>query len=330
MQDNLNQYVQKQLKSTNLFTKVGLKSGGIYGGYIASRQGKKSETEKLYLVKYFCHKINDNICLFFDYEPSFREFLAGGFYSYLLGTQTAAIKLIKSNEESFSITSKFINNVKQLKLFLNDNFDQLNQIKGFEKVFAALSILGEGDFKSDNLLVRSTNNYHQIVKIDHGYTFKLFNKNFDDFVKAHKSRFMQYTYTDFIRYGMNFNIDVLVKNLDEMLTKLDANTVDKLFDDRLNFLFESMSILKSKKSEEYFADIKTCLQSNIKFMRNIVLPNFKIIMRFSNMSQEFKNGLWFLELSDSENKDPILFAKLNSIEIKDTALEDKIDSGRAK
>ena len=112
---------------------------------------------------------------FQGYVQCTNEFLASRLFRLLLGHQTPITKLGKDKVEvknSYFITSKIIDNVEQLKLF---DKSKLNKVQGFEKMIAACFIMGDHDYKDQNLLVQTlSNNSYQMIKVDHGISFKNF------------------------------------------------------------------------------------------------------------------------------------------------------------
>ena len=120
----------------------------------------------------------------------------------------------------------------------------------------------------------------------------------------------------------------MVNELEEMLSKLkDQELVNELFDSRLNLLIETIPLLNFYR--DFLINKKNVLIVNIAFMRDTILPNLKIIAKYSNVSENFENGLWFIELGETKSKDPIVYAinnntKIENIDPIDWAIENNV------
>ena len=299
--------VQKRIKNLSEFNQYADKTSGKLAGNFAGRTGKNNDS-KQYMVKPIIdvkNKASNEIMYNWDPDSGIlqciREFLAGDFYRLLLNDQAPIIKLGKNEkDDSYFITSKIIENVETLKSF---DKNKLDQVKGFEKVMASCSTLWEDDYNEENLLIKTINNdSYEIVKVDHGGTFYnldraigtlngyIESKDSKMFFTRHNRKFNELGYNELIQSGqLKFNINIFIQEIEGMLAKLPTEEVNNLFDAKLNYLLENNP--KAKGLEKELLKYKTGLISNINFMRDTVLPDLKIIAKFSNVSDEFKNGL---------------------------------------
>ncbi len=291
------------------------------------------------------YKYNEIKSVYADRRDGVQELLAAGIYKMLLLGQAPEEGLVigeDGNKDFLYSRSKFLKNAETLSNFsgadtgkLDHTNIKLKEIKRFEKVIAACTMVGEADYHAGNLMVQQQDNMNEnsellLCKIDHGRSFMNFPKDFKSFVNSIKDKFIQYGYQAAIEAGhLTFNIEKFYEALKSMINSWDQNrvenTIDQVIDglEKHDFDFKNFYLNyeswndpgeKIDTVEEGKKRYKSLLAENINTVKQLS-EEIEIITKFTNISEEFKNGLWVKEIAKSNKLDPILFARENNIKI---------------
>ncbi len=321
------------------FQAKGAKTAGITAGYIAT---EKTTGETFILKQFFKDKSDCQTAQDLqNRNDGVQEFIGATIYQFLLYDRAPKEQLVvpdKDNSRSLYVRSKFFKDVKPLSGLLKSkpgtniipNSSKLKNIEGFEKVVAACHILGESDYHAGNMMVTKNGT---VTKIDHGRSFWHFNKDFSSMVESTNRSFKNLGYAKVIQDGvLAFDVEKYSASLNQMLSQLSEEQVDKIIDQRVDELYkagfnpEGLTAKPRFSAEglthEYpinnFDDLrkvyKDITKENLRNMREIA-QQVEIVAKFSNVSPEFKTGGWVKAFAESPEKDPIQYAIKHNIKI---------------
>ena len=316
------------------FTSKSEKEKGVSAGYIAT----ENETDKTFILKKFYKNDVDAITEQEEQDrgDGVREFIGSSLYEALLYDRAPKEQLVVSSEgekaKHLYIRSKFFDNVESLESVLKK--DNPPKIEGFEKLVAACNILGEFDYHNNNILVQKTfdnegREIFQAVKIDHGRSFYDVYTNFESMIDNTSSTFIVCDYGKNIDEGkLTFDVKEYSKALNQMIAQFDDNHINNIVDQKVSELKKAgfnpkdtgivydvnKKLVKVNNFEELALNIKQRIKQNIEGMKDVA-KNVEIISKFSNVTEEFKNGGWLEAFANSKEKDAISFAKTNKIKI---------------
>ncbi|WP_371218755.1 hypothetical protein ACA350_11110 [Orientia tsutsugamushi] len=351
----------KNIAKQEEFSPKGPKQAGVSAGYIATEKssGNTFLLKKFYKSNASAKKGSTSILCCInsqklnqaqsDMKDAMQELLASQMYQLLLYDQAPKEALTmpdKLNSDFLYIRSKFLKNAVTLSEFsglkdvtcIDPSASCLKQLEGFEKVIAACHMLGDIDYHAANLIVLDGKT---IAKIDHGRAFVEFYKDFANMVNS--------TYKRFKKRGQNYALAIQCGNLCFDISKYNTalrQMIDQLNEDQIETIIEqkaaelrklgfnpndlivqasfgsgivnSAVISDYKDLEEFY---KENLKKNLQNMKEIAKAT-NIVAKFSNVSQEFKEGGWLKAFATSTIQDPVLYAHNTNIAIdKKRALE---------
>ncbi|KJV75095.1 Uncharacterised protein [Orientia tsutsugamushi] len=356
----------KNIAKQGEFSPKGPKRAGISAGYIATEKSsgntfllkqfyksntsaKKSSTSILCCIK---SQTSDQYQS--DMIDAIQELLASQMYQLLLYDRAPKEALTmpdKLNSKFLYVRSKFLKNAITLSEFsglkgatrVDPRASCLKQLDGFEKVIAACHMLGDIDYHGANLMVLDGKT---VAKIDHGRSFMQYHKDFASMVSTtHKSFERESKQYDLAIQCGNLRFDINKYNtaLKKMIDQLNEDQIDAIIEQKVAELrklgfnpnglivragFESgivnSTVISDYKDLEKF--YKENLKKNLQNMKEIAKAT-NIVAKFSNVSQEFKDGGWLKAFATSETKDPVLYAHNTNIAIDEKrALEWAIDN----
>ncbi|KJV56697.1 hypothetical protein [Orientia tsutsugamushi] len=351
----------KNIAKQEEFSPKGPKQAGISAGYIATEKSsgntfllkqfyksntsaKKSSTSILCCIK---SQTSDQYQS--DMIDAIQELLASQMYQLLLYDRAPKEALTmpdKLNSKFLYIRSKFLKNAVTLSEFsglkgvtcVDPRASCLKQLDGFEKVIAACHMLGDIDYHGANLMVLDGKT---VAKIDHGRSFMQYHKDFASMVSTTYKSFKRESkkYDLAIQCGnLRFDINKYNTALKKMIGQLNEDQIDAIIEQKVAELrklgfnpndlivragFESgivnSTVISDYKDLEEF--YKKNLKKNLQNMKEIAKAT-NIVAKFSNVSQEFKEGGWLKAFATSTIQDPVLYAHNTNIAInKKRALE---------
>nr|WP_245406717.1 hypothetical protein [Orientia tsutsugamushi] len=356
----------KNIAKQGEFSPKGPKRAGISAGYIATEKSsgntflikqfyksntsaKKSSTSILCCIK---SQTSDQYQS--DMIDAMQELLASHMYQLLLYDRAPKEALTmpdKSNSNFLYIRSKFLKNAVTLSEFsglkgvtcVDPRASCLKQLDGFEKVIAACHMLGDMDYHAANLMVLDGKT---VAKVDHGRSLMQYHKDFASMVsttyKSFKRKSKKYDLA--IQSGnLRFDIDKYNTALKKMIDQLNEEQIETVIEQKaaelrkLGFnpndlivqasfgsgIVNSAVISNYKDLEEFY---KENLKKNLQNMKEIAKAT-NIVAKFSNVSQDFKQGRWLKAFATSKAQDPVLYAHNTNIEIdQKSALKWAIDN----
>lgn len=351
----------KNIAKQEEFSPKGPKQAGVSAGYIATEKSsgnifllkkfyksnasaKKGSTSILCCIN--SQKLNQAQS---DMKDAMQELLASQMYQLLLYDQAPKEALTmpdKLNSDFLYIRSKFLKNAVTLSEFsglkdvtcIDPSASCLKQLDGFEKVIAACHMLGDMDYHAANLMVLDGKT---VAKVDHGRSLMQYHKDFASMVsttyKSFKRKSKKYDLA--IQSGnLRFDIDKYNTALKKMIDQLNEEQIETIIEQKaaelrkLGFnpndlivqasfgsgIVNSAVISNYKDLEEFY---KENLKKNLQNMKEIAKAT-NIVAKFSNVSQEFKEGGWLKAFATSTIQDPVLYAHNTNIAIdKKRALE---------
>lgn len=351
----------KNIAKQEEFFPKGPKQAGVSAGYIATEKssGNTFLLKKFYKSNASAKKGSTSILCCInsqklnqaqsDMKDAMQELLASQMYQLLLYDQAPKEALTmpdKLNSDFLYIRSKFLKNAVTLSEFsglkdvtcIDPSASCLKQLEGFEKVIAACHMLGDIDYHAANLIVLDGKT---IAKIDHGRAFVEFYKDFANMVNSTYKRFKKrgQNYALAIQCGnLRFDIGKYNTALRQMIDQLNEEQIETIIEQKaaelrkLGFnpndlivqasfgsgIVNSAVISDYKDLEEFY---KENLKKNLQNMKEIAKAT-NIVAKFSNVSQEFKEGGWLKAFATSKIQDPVLYAHNTNIAIdKKRALE---------
>jgi len=283
---------------------------GLQTGYYAIENASKS----LFLIK----SLNPRAYNSASNEGN-TELLSGDLYSLLIYNRAPKIALVPGN----ALRSKIFPKVMKLSDFLRQDRDGLKKIYGFEKVMAACQLLGEVDFHLGNLMVRPMDDgsgRFELLKIDHGKSFRKFPGNFKDFIRSLLIPDQGISlYRDPVANGkLTFNIHEYARALNDMLIILSDDKVDAIIKKRID------EIRKINRNFNYDTD---SLKEHISNMRRYAKILGEISKKIADSEdcpekQRLENGLWLKKLDKLLKSSPGDILEEDTIEKLITTLTD--------
>jgi hypothetical protein len=182
------------------------------------------------------------------------------------------------------------------------------------------------DYHPGNLMVQDGKT---ITKIDHGRSYFTNFKDFSDMVKARHYIFSLTGYSNAINHGnLSFSIEKYSQALNQMLEQYDERqmeaVIDQKFDELKNAGFEPSGTLVFPMDQDKgkllnsFDELKQFYKDQMRERATImrdVAQSAEIVSKFSNVSNEFKNGNWIETFAKSPIQDPVAYAAHHNIQI---------------
>ncbi|KJV56022.1 hypothetical protein OCHUTO_0643 [Orientia chuto str. Dubai] len=343
----------KSASQQSNFVPKGVKQGGVSKGYLAIEKSsndtfllKEFFRSEASAIK---HSTNMLCCVNskklqqaqIDMRDAIQQFIVSDMYQLLLYDRAPKEELVvpdQSNQDLLYLRSKFLKNTATLSEFsglkgkthINPNSQELKNLEGFEKVIASCHVLGDLDYHAANVMVQDGK---FIAKVDHGRSCMQFYTGFANMVDLTNEKFERTcNYNSAIQAGnLSFSVKKYHDSLSQMLTQLDENQIDNIVEQKVAKLkeagfdptcltvlvrfdgnkFTSTSIDSYSSLAKFYQDN---LKQNLQNMQEIVEAT-AIICKFSNVSSKFMQGGWLKSFADATEKNPILYAHNNNIEI---------------
>jgi hypothetical protein len=225
--------------------------------------------------------------------------------------------------------SKFLNNFKTLADFTNSNQDfaigddteLLRQVKGAEKLFAAIIFCGESDFHAGNIGIIDEkdefgNNIKAFAKIDHGWSATKFFSKPLIMIRSFKNAYDGYG------YGLTIDLDAekLIESFKEILT-ISNEEIKLIIGERIYKLKNSGFDLSNLRlpfwmndSNNYYDDLRYVKFDNFEQLEKYYVANLIIqkqtmekmlesLEKVANKNIHNKDSSWKESIAQNRDKD---------------------------
>jgi hypothetical protein len=259
-----------------------------------------------------------------DRQDAVRHLVGSTMYHLLVDGYPPKEVLVTPDEQNLdSLYASSKSKETTLRTFTkNSGIKSVKALEGFEQVNAACDLLRAIDYDGNSLSVR---NGTTVVKTNHSGSFIAEFTDFSSMVQEKQEAFVRSGHI--YRFDLFFNVEEYSQALNQMLERYNEQQMEAVIDQRFDELkkvgFDPDGIVvypvgKSGKRVDSFDELKLFykeqIRNNVTIMRDVA-KSTEIISKFSNVSNEFKNGGWLEAFAYSRIQDPVSYAAHHNIQI---------------